>query len=122
VLDLPDEVLADPVWERSGHTDRGRDGCRVPIPWTEQGPSLGFGEGGSWLPQPSHWSGLSAEAQRGEPGSTLELYREALRLRRENRAGALRWHERDGAALSFDNGAIGCVTNFGSTPVPVSGE
>ena len=40
VVDLPEEVLADPIWERSGHTVRGRDGCRVPIPWTVDGPVL----------------------------------------------------------------------------------
>ena len=45
VVDLPEDVLADPIWERSGHTRRGRDGCRVPIPWTSDGPSLGFGSG-----------------------------------------------------------------------------
>ena len=43
VLDLPEELLQDPTWERSGHTERGRDGCRVPLPWTRSGPSLGFG-------------------------------------------------------------------------------
>ena len=32
-VDLPDEALQDPVWERSGHARRGRDGCRVPMPW-----------------------------------------------------------------------------------------
>ena len=37
VLDLPEEVLADPIWERSGHTRRGRDGARVPLPWTADG-------------------------------------------------------------------------------------
>jgi alpha-glucosidase len=34
VEDLPTELLEDPIWQRSGYTDRGRDGCRVPIPWT----------------------------------------------------------------------------------------
>ena len=37
VDDIPDDALQDPTWERSGHTDRGRDGCRVPIPWTAAG-------------------------------------------------------------------------------------
>ncbi len=32
VIDLPEELLQDPIWERSGHTSRGRDGCRVPCP------------------------------------------------------------------------------------------
>ncbi|WP_026453436.1 glycoside hydrolase family 13 protein, partial [Saccharomonospora iraqiensis] len=48
VTDLPDEVLTDPVWERSGHTDRGRDGCRVPLPWSGTAPPFGFG-GPAWL-------------------------------------------------------------------------
>ena len=75
VVDLPEEVLADPIWERSGHTVRGRDSARVPIPWTREGPSLGFGSGPPWLPPPSSWSELSVEAQDGVDGSTLELYR-----------------------------------------------
>ena len=68
VVDLPEEVLADPIWERSGHQVRGRDGCRVPIPWTRSGPSLGFGSGAPWLPQPPSWSELSVEAQQGGRG------------------------------------------------------
>ncbi|HEY9376314.1 MAG TPA: glycoside hydrolase family 13 protein, partial [Jiangellaceae bacterium] len=28
VLDLPESALQDPIWKRSGHTRRGRDGCR----------------------------------------------------------------------------------------------
>ena len=82
VVDLPEDVLADPIWERSGHRVRGRDGCRVPIPWTRTGPSLGFGTGGPWLPQPDSWTDLSVEAQQGVAGSVLELYRTALALRR----------------------------------------
>ena len=34
VEDIPEELLQDPTWERSGHVVRGRDGCRVPIPWS----------------------------------------------------------------------------------------
>lgn len=40
-VDLPDEVLQDPTWERSGRTERGRDGCRVPIPWSGNIPRSG---------------------------------------------------------------------------------
>ena len=39
-VDLPDEALQDPVWERSGHTRRGRDGCRVPLPWAGDAPAV----------------------------------------------------------------------------------
>ena len=86
VEDLPEELLADPVWERSGHTDRGRDGCRVPIPWSRRGPSLGFGSGPGWLPQPAGWGELSVQAQEADHTSMLWLYREALRIRREQPA------------------------------------
>ncbi|MFF3753302.1 glycoside hydrolase family 13 protein [Streptomyces sp. NPDC002018] len=82
VADLPEEALRDPMWERTGHAVKGRDGCRVPLPWTRTGPSYGFGPGGSWLPQPQGWGERSVEAQTGDPGSFLELYRTALRLRR----------------------------------------
>ncbi|WP_367131477.1 glycoside hydrolase family 13 protein [Saccharothrix sp. HUAS TT1] len=117
VLDLPEDVLQDPVWERSGRTDRGRDGCRVPIPWTATGPSFGFGDGGSWLPQPATWGALSVEAQQGDPNSVLELYRNALRTRREHPdlgAGAdVEWLDAPRDVLSFRRGAFTCVVNFG---------
>jgi alpha-glucosidase len=32
VEDLPDHLLQDPIFARSGGTDRGRDGCRFPLP------------------------------------------------------------------------------------------
>ncbi|MGW7344915.1 glycoside hydrolase family 13 protein [Streptomyces sp. NPDC054854] len=59
-----------------------RDGCRIPLPWSGEEPPYGFGGGGSWLPQPADWAGLSVAAQTGDPHSTLELYRAAVELRR----------------------------------------
>ena len=80
---LPVDVLQDPIWHDSGHTVKGRDGCRVPVPWEPTGPSLGFGDGGAWLPQPEEFAALSVASQNGDADSTLTLYRIALRLRRE---------------------------------------
>jgi alpha-glucosidase len=92
VADLPAEALQDPIWERTGHAQKGRDGCRVPLPWTREGSSFGFGAAGSWLPQPAGFGEFSAEAQDGVEGSTLETYRAALRLRRELRGDeSLQW-------------------------------
>lgn len=85
VADLPSESLQDPTWDRTGHQRKGRDGCRVPIPWTSQGSSLGFGpdDGAKpWLPQPSWFASFAASAQDGVPGSSLELYRAALAARK----------------------------------------
>jgi Glycosidases len=129
VVDLPEESLADPIWERSEHKVRGRDGCRVPIPWTTTGPSLGFGSGPPWLPQPPGWSELSIEAQAGGEGSTLELYRAALALRHAEPAfgdGHLRWLDSPEATLAFDRrddasgSRVVCVVNIGTAPLPMS--
>ncbi len=78
---LPDSALQDPVWERSGHTERGRDGCRVPVPWEGTEPPFGFSSGEPWLPMPAEWAGLTVEAQLEDVTSTLSLYRAALELR-----------------------------------------
>ena len=124
VVDLPEDVLADPIWERSGHTQRGRDGCRVPIPWVKDGPSLGFGDATPWLPQPATWAELSVEAQDGVPGSTLELYRAALALRRTEAAlgeTPMKWLDApDGSLLLARTGEgsrLLCAVNLGRDPV-----
>lgn len=85
---LPDEVRQDPAFHRSGGTDRGRDGCRVPVPWASDEPAFGFNTTGkTWLPQPAVYGELAPDRQEGVPGSTLELYRTLLRLRHELRLG-----------------------------------
>ncbi|MEU5700004.1 glycoside hydrolase family 13 protein [Streptomyces aurantiacus] len=119
---LPDEARQDPVWERSGHRIRGRDGCRVPLPWTEDGPAFGFStRATTWLPQPSDYGSYAVAAQRGRPDSTLELYRTLLNLRRRYRLGegALVWETTSEDVLHFRNGAVEVVTNFGQHPVPL---
>ena len=82
-VDLPDDVLQDPVWERSGHTERGRDGCRVPMPWSGSAPPFGFSANpDTWLPMPTDWAPLTVAAQIEDPTSTLSFFRVALKLRR----------------------------------------
>ncbi|MFC8064458.1 glycoside hydrolase family 13 protein [Streptomyces sp. NPDC057293] len=115
VADLPTEVLQDPIWEQTGHVRKGRDGCRVPLPWTTEGPSYGFGAGAAWLPQPPVFSAYSVQAQDGVADSTLELYRTALRLRRKLLDGeSLTWSDDVPAGvLQFDRtDRWRCVTNL----------
>ncbi|GAB3814491.1 glycoside hydrolase family 13 protein [Micromonospora zhanjiangensis] len=117
---LDDAARQDPTWVRSGHTERGRDGCRVPIPWEADAPSYGFGPtDASWLPQPKSWAEYALDRQRGVPASTYEMYRTALRLRRELGlgGGTLEWLESPDDVLSFRIGGIRVLTNFGADPV-----
>ena len=87
VADLPPADLQDPVWVRTGHRRKGRDGCRVPLPWEHTGPSLGFGDHAPHLPQPEWFEDLAVSVQDDEDGSTLSIYRRALALRRELQQG-----------------------------------
>ncbi len=110
VDDLPEAALQDPVWERSGRTSRGRDGYRIPMPWSSQLPNLGFTEPdvSPWLPIPADWARLSVQAQRTRADSMLTLYRQALALRRSSAAlgrGRLEWVSSPDATageLTFD--------------------
>jgi alpha-glucosidase len=116
---LPDDRRQDPAWFRSGRTERGRDGCRVPIPWEADAPSYGFGPSDeSWLPQPPEWAEYALDRQRGVAGSTYEMYRAALRLRREYGLGGngRTWVETQGDVLAFRSGEVLVLTNFGSGP------
>lgn len=120
---LPVDVLQDPTWERSGHARRGRDGCRVPVPWAPDGPSLGFGPAGEpWLPQPEAYAYLSPAAQDGVEGSTLEMYRHLLRERsgRSLGLGTLTWttHHEPAAlwfVVSTDAGQTTVISTVGGS-------
>jgi alpha-glucosidase len=119
VWDLDPSVLDDPVWTLSDHTLKGRDGCRVPIPWTAEPPSFGFGAAAPWLPQPDAFAGLAASVQDADPDSTLHLYRTALSLRRDRRPAddGLAWVDA-GPALAFTRAdGLTCVLNMGADPV-----
>lgn len=120
VWDLPTEVLDDPVWEQSGRTRKGRDGCRVPIPWASSGESFGFGSANSWLPQPDWFGGVSAQAQAGDDTSMLELYRSALRLRHQHLTAdeSLIMVDAGADVVAFERGSgVQCWMNTGSTNV-----
>jgi alpha-glucosidase len=120
VADLAPAALQDPIWERTGHASKGRDGCRVPLPWRVAGPSFGFGAGPPHLPQPAWFGASSVQAEDGVAGSTLELYRQALALRRTlQSAERLDWIDSGSrAVLHFTRpGGWHVVTNFGHRPV-----
>ena len=129
-VELPREVLEDPMHFRSGGVDPGRDGCRVPLPWRGAEAPFGFspaapGPDGTvvapWLPQPAEWAALTVQAQEADPASMLWLYRQALRIRKRERSlgdGTLTWLPSDPTALVFQRGDdLVNVTNLGSAPM-----
>ncbi|MCX3061521.1 glycoside hydrolase family 13 protein [Streptomyces beihaiensis] len=122
----PLDRIQDPMHFRSGGTDPGRDGCRVPLPWSAAAPHHGFGTRAPaepWLPQPDGWGRYAADVQATDPTSMLTLYREALRLRRtEPRLGdgPMRWLAAPDGVLAFARGGDGglvCVVNLDAEPV-----
>jgi alpha-glucosidase len=122
-VELPDSALQDPTWERSGHTERGRDGERVPLPWSGSQPPFGFTSAEStWLPMPPDWAALTVAAQQDDPDSTLRLYRQALALRRtvpELRSGEFGWVAAPAGCLSFGRGDVVVLLNASDSPVPL---
>jgi alpha-glucosidase len=111
VDDLPVDRIQDPMYFRSGGTDPGRDGCRVPLPWSGDQAPFGFSPRGTageaWLPQPARWAALTVETQQAEPRSMLNLYRAALRIRRSEPGlggGQLAWLPSGDDVLAFRRG------------------
>ena len=134
VRDLPEDRLSDPRWKMSGYKDRGRDGCRVPLPWkTEPTGGYGFSTNNlleldqAWLPM-SPWMGnFSAESQDGIAGSTLTMYRQALALRKLEEGlgdGPMTWIEAGKDVVAFSRpGNFACYINFGAAlEIPVGAK
>lgn len=100
----------------------------MPIPWTREGSSFGFGSGGSWLPQPAGWGALSVEAQTGAEGSSLELYRAAIAARRAHpglgAGSSVDWQDAPEGVLVFARPGFLCTVNTTGSPVriPVRGS
>jgi len=118
IEDLPAEARQDPTWVQSGFTDVGRDGCRIPLPWSDTAPPYGFSADPAavtWLPQPDHWAEHSVEAQDRDSDSTLNLYRDALRLRPSlwRDGGDLKWLEAPTGVVAFERGGAQCWVNTG---------
>lgn len=133
---LPPEYQEDP-WSETG--EGGRDGCRVPLPWSGFEPPFGFSRVAEedlptqpWLPQPAEWVDLTVAAQNGVRDSTLEFYRAALSARRTYALGAdedVEIFDAPEGVVSFRRGGVGgsedtrsqliVVLNCGMEPTPL---
>jgi len=119
-VDIPDQLRQDPLFFHSGGARKGRDGCRVPMPWTTTGPGFGFTAAEPWLPMPEEFGRRSVDAQTEDPASTLELYRFALAHRPE---GAFAWLDGPSGTLVFRRGDVVCLVNVDAPALELpSGE
>jgi len=124
-LNIPAGRRQDPTFYRTDGAAIGRDGCRIPMPWSGHVPPYGFTDNPvrTWLPQPSGWGQLTATAQLADPDSMLNLYRAALRLRREHPAlgdGEMTWTEADEDQLAFTRDpGFGFLANLGQKPIAI---
>jgi len=125
VRDIPEARLSDPRWKMSGYLDRGRDGCRVPLPWSSNPEgAFGFSNNESltpdkaWLPQSPWWGKFSVDSQDGIENSTLNMYREALSIRKVEQGlgdGEMEWIEAGAEVVAFERpGGFACYINFGT--------
>jgi len=123
VTDIPDELLQDPIFLRTGDRRLSRDGCRVPMPWTRDGATLGFNDGRrSWLPQPPEWGVLSVEQQELNSTSFLRFMREVIALRQSLVATlplAGRCEESNGILVIERGATFRCLLNAGTTSAPL---
>ncbi|MFE0012802.1 alpha-amylase family glycosyl hydrolase, partial [Streptomyces erythrochromogenes] len=126
VLDLPDEVLTDPIFRRTGSRKHVRDGCRVPLPWSGHASPFGFSQETAgvkpWLPQPEWFAEHSTDRALADTRSFWHLYRDGLHLRRtlpQLGDGTLRWLDAPAQVLAIARGeGLICAVNFGTEPVP----
>jgi alpha-glucosidase len=133
VRDIPEDRLEDPRWQMSNRTDKGRDGCRVPLPWrTSRESAFGFAGNHTlaldacWLPQPESWGDHSIEIQEKDPASSLNMYRRALDIRSEEVGlgdGEMEWIDLGSEVLALKRpGNFLCIVNFGAEIALPKGE
>ncbi|WP_242112379.1 alpha-glucosidase [Luteimonas aquatica] len=107
--DVPYEALRDPYGIAFWPNFKGRDGCRTPLPWTDE-PDGGFSGGSPWLPIPEAHRGRAVAVQEQDPDSVLRAFRTFLRWRAGHpvlRDGAIRMLETPEPVLAFERGGDG---------------
>jgi len=127
--DLLFEELTDPRGIRFWPEDKGRDGCRTPMPWDAGEAPNGFSTGTPWLPVKPAQSALNVAGQNADPGSTLAFYRQIFAWRKTRpalRLGAIAFHKAPEPILAFTrqhgDETIFCVFNLSAEPVDIQLE
>lgn len=124
---IPDSSRQDPIYFRTNGTQKGRDGARVPLPWSGETAPFGFTSGKPWLPLTDEWKELTVEKQNADPKSTLNLFRTALKLRADHliTQGPITWLEspehgsRGTSLLAVRRGNVSVYMNLSDSEVEV---
>jgi alpha-glucosidase len=92
------------------------------MPWSGDQTPFNFSSGSPWLPIPQEWRELSVSAQESDAASTLNLYRSALKIRRDKLVGTgeIEWVDRGETGLiSFARGEFAIYLNTSSTTIKI---
>jgi alpha-glucosidase len=121
--EMADSDRQDPIFFRTNGAQKGRDGARVPLPWSGEKAPFGFTTGEPWLPLQDSWKEFTVEAEDRDPDSSLNLYRKALKIRKEQIVGSgeINWTNTDGV-LAYKRGNIEVMVNISESPKPFSGQ
>ena len=121
--EMEDSDRQDPIYFRTNGSEKGRDGARVPMPWSGEDSPFGFTSGKPWLPLQSNWREFTVENELKNPDSSLNLYRAALKIRKEylKGSGEITWLNTEGV-LRYRRGKVTVILNTTETPYPISGE
>lgn len=128
------EDLQDPFGKAHWPLEKGRDGCRTPMPWRAKAHAAGFSTGKPWLPADAAHAALAVDVQEADEASTLQLTRRVLALRRAHPALRLgrfdtlsadatalvlrRVHAGDVMLAAFNFGDAVAVHELEATPTP----
>ncbi|MBJ7577473.1 alpha-glucosidase [Devosia sp. MC532] len=117
--DIRFEELVDPRGKRFWPGDKGRDGCRTPMPWQAHKTHGGFTSGTPWLPIKHAHLELAVDVQNADPSSTLNFFRKLIAWRKAHPAlltGDIAFFDTDEPVLAFRRSAgdqdVICVFNL----------
>jgi alpha-glucosidase len=121
--EMADSDRQDPIFFRTNGKQKGRDGARVPMPWSGDAAPFGFTSGKPWLPLQNQWKEFTVEHELADPSSSLNLYKRALQLRKEYFVGSgeLTWTSTKDL-LSYKRGNIEVLINISDKELPFSGK
>jgi len=118
---VPNHLRADPV---GADVTASRDGCRTPMPWTGDGPSMGFSTSEStWLPMGGRTLEDTAEWQMSQPRSWFACYKELIMARRANPGlvtDPFVWLDLEPSMLGYQRGELVVVANVGELPTTLN--